>query len=260
MNPAGTAERLGPTLVIRHVVPVAHHHGGQPAPCRDGLSEGPIVAGAINEHVPLGTRHQVAAGPETAPCRPAAVGHLASRVAGNQGGKSLGRGLAQQGWRGADGGHGTGLHGHECPCRLRPGLGLGPDPGLVAMVLEVLGIPLPAGAAVNATAVHVERSAHVFRAAFSEAGHGEQRGSIRGFQPILIMTSTLTPIRSCAGRLKTSLKNRPRHWPQGADPGSDGGLVQHSTRPTKALLNPGVQVQVFKKLLDLPLLWQLTDL
>ena len=35
------------------------------------------------------------------------------------------------------------------------------------MVLEVLGIPLPAGAAVNATAVHVERSAHVI-ATFDE--------------------------------------------------------------------------------------------
>ncbi len=93
-------------------------------------------------------------------------------MAGDQRGKSRAGGLAHQVWRGADGRHRTGLRRHEGPLRLLPGLGLEPDPGLVAMVLEVLGIPLPAGAAVNATAVHVERSARVFRAALSGRGHG----------------------------------------------------------------------------------------
>ena len=158
VDPAGAAEALRPAVVIRHVIAVTEHDRRQAAQGFDLPGQGRVEAGGVDQHVPRRPHDQIAAGPEAAPRRPAAVVHLPGRMAGEPGRKAIGGSAPHQCGGRLDRRHRTGAQGQQGLGGFRLALRLVPDVGRVAAGRrgEVLRIPLPAGAAVNAACVHEE--------------------------------------------------------------------------------------------------------
>ena len=168
----------GPTGLISHVIPVGKHDGRQAAQCANAPGQGSAEAGGIDQHIAAslwGPYQQVAGGPKAQAGGPAAVVDVGLGMAHQKGRESL----AHQGGavaleklsRGADRRHGAGLLGQQGPDHRRLSLRLVGHPGLALAGREVGRIPAPAGAAIDAAGINVERAWGVGGQAAGRAGH-----------------------------------------------------------------------------------------
>jgi hypothetical protein len=150
---------------------VGEHDGRQATEGSDAAGEEPVVAGGIDQHVAPrigGAHQQVAAGSKALTRCPAAVVDFGKGMGHQEGGGAV---APEEYGGGADGRHRAGLLGQQGPHRGPLPLWLLHHPGLAPAGGEVGWIPSPAGAAVDAAGIDIERAWGVGGQAAGQAGH-----------------------------------------------------------------------------------------